>query len=410
MVRRMRGVGRWAAVAATVLVLVGALGGCKKNPTQDAFYTAAVDLSGANGSVVRSRTSTFTLDPAFTSQVPGTKAWQVVYRSTSATGAAMAVSGTVIVPTTPWVGIGSRPVVSYAVGTRGVGDACAPSYTLSQGADYEGAFISAALARGWAVAVSDYEGLGMPGTHTYVVGQSEGRAVLDMARAAQHLSGTGLSASSPVGIMGYSQGGGAAAWAAQLAPTYAPELNLKGVAAGGVPADLSEVADALDGTAFVSLALLASVGYDAAYPGLDLDQYLNDRGRDLMARAKTLCLVSFDGPKTLVDAAFTHIDDYVTTNPLSTPAWQARLAENRLGASAPSVPVFQFHALFDEMVAYPQALQLRNDWCAAGGNVTWSTFPVAEHVLGMVQGATPAMDFLSARFAGVPTVGTCLLP
>lgn len=407
--RRRRGFGRRVAAVATMVALVGALAACKPTPDKDTFYTAPADLSGPNGTLVRSRPSSFTLDPAYATQVPGTQAWQILYRSTNATGAAVGVSGTVIVPTTPWVGLGARPLVSYAVGTRGVGDACAPSYTLNNGADYEGLFISAALARGWAVVVSDDEGLGTPGTHTDVVGRSEGRAVLDAARAAERLDGAGLSASTPVGLMGYSQGG-AAAWAAQLAPTYAPELNLKGVAAGGVPADLSEVADALDGTAFVSLALLAAVGYDAAYPELHLDQYLNDRGRDLMARANSLCLVSYDGPKTLVDAAFTDIDDYVTTNPLATPAWQARLAENRLGASAPTVPVFQFHALFDEMVAYPQARQLRDDWCAAGGNVTWSTFPVAEHVAGMVQGVDPAMNFLSARFAGIPTVGTCLLP
>ena len=60
-------------------------------------------------------------------------------------------------------------------------------------------FIKAALDRGWAVAVSDYEGLGTPGQHTYVVGRSEGRAVLDMARAAQRLPGTGLTTSTPVG-------------------------------------------------------------------------------------------------------------------------------------------------------------------------------------------------------------------
>ncbi len=333
--RRRRGFGRRVAAVATMVALVGALAACKPTPDKDTFYTAPVDLSGPNGSLVRSRASAFTLDPAYATSVPGTQAWQILYRSTNATGAAVGVSGTVIVPTTPWVGLGARPLVSYAVGTRGVGDACAPSYTLNNGADYEGLFISAALARGWAVVVSDDEGLGTPGTHTYVVGQSEGRAVLDAARAAERLDGAGLSASTPVGLMGYSQGGGAAAWAAQLAPTYAPELNLKGVAAGGVPADLSEVADALDGTAFVSLALLAAVGYDAAYPELHLDQYLNDRGRDLMARANSLCLVSYDGPKTLVDAAFT--DMTTTSPPTRWPPRPGRPASPRT-ASAPRRP------------------------------------------------------------------------
>jgi hypothetical protein len=401
---------RRSAVLVAAAVVATVLAACQPTPDKDAFYTPPSSLPSTNGAIIRSRASAFTLDPVNRIPVPATKAWQVLYRSTSATGAAMAVSGTVIVPTTPWVGLGSRPLVSYAVGTRGVGDACAPSYTLAHGTDYEGAFIASALARGWAVAVTDYQGLGTPGTHTYVVGQAEGRAVLDIARAAQRLSGTGLSSTSPVGIMGYSQGGGAAAWAGQLAPSYAPELRVRGVAAGGVPSDLTAVADALDGTPFVALALLASIGFDAAYPELKLANYLNSRGRTMQQKAKDLCIVSFDGVTSIIDTAFTRIDQYVTTNPLTTPAWQTRLNQNKLGAAKPNAPVFLFHALADQMVAYPQAATLRRTWCNRGATVTWATLPLAEHVKGMLDGAPLAFDWLSARFAGVPATGNCLLP
>jgi hypothetical protein len=113
---------------------------------------------------------------------PGVTARQVLYRSTDALGEPMAVSGTVLVPTAPWAGPGSRPLVSYAVGTRSLGDDSAPSYTLSQGAEYEGLFVKGLLDQGWAVAVSDYQGLGTPGLHTYLVGPAQGHAVLDMAR------------------------------------------------------------------------------------------------------------------------------------------------------------------------------------------------------------------------------------
>lgn len=401
---------RPTAAALVAALALAALVACQPTPDKDAFYRPPSSLPARNGDVIRSRASTFTLDPATRTQVPGTKSWQVLYKSTSATGAPMAVSGTIIVPTTPWLGGGSRPVVSYAVGTRGLGDGCAPSYTLSYGTDYEGAFIAAAVARGWAVTVTDYQGLGTPGTHTYVVGKAEGNAVLDIIRAAQRLAGTGLSASSPVGIMGYSQGGGAAAWAAELAPTYASELKVKGVAAGGVPADLTKVADLLDGSPFVALALMASLGLDTAYPELDLETYLNARGQKLVADANALCLTSFDGVKTLVGTSFHRIDDYVTTNPLTTAKWKARLEENRLGKVKPAAPIFQYHALADEMVAYGQAATLRRDWCNRGANVTWATFPVAEHVLGIVQGQGPALDFLTARFAGIPAVSNCALP
>lgn len=416
--RRRTGLARLSLLVCVTLVTAALLplgtgtAGAASTPTpaNDPFYTPPSPLpAGQPGDVIRSRPSVFTLDPFFKTPVTGVKAWQVLYRSTSATGAPIAVSGTVLVPTSRWL-IGRRPLVSYGVGTRGVGDQCAPSYTLSQGLDYEGLFIRDALSRGWAVAVTDMEGLGTPGAHTYEVGRSQGHAVLDIARAAQRLSGTGLSALAPVGLWGYSQGGTSVGWAAELAPTYAPELKLKGVAASGVPADLTAVAEFLDGSPFVALALMAALGYDTAYPELDLEQYLNSEGQALLAKSRDMCLVSFDGIATVLQTAFTRIGDYTTTNPLTTPAWQARLGENKLGSGRPRVPVFQTHALFDEMVAFGQAATLRRDWCNRGVNVTWKAYPIAEHVLGMLQSEQDSLNFLGARFAGWPTWGNCWLP
>lgn len=105
----------------------------------------------------------FTVDPFGHAPYEGVKSWQVLYRSETADGRPTAVSGMVLVPAKAWTGLGNRPLLSYAVGTRGLGDACAPSYTLTRGLDYEELFIADALSRGWAVAVTDMEGLGTPG-------------------------------------------------------------------------------------------------------------------------------------------------------------------------------------------------------------------------------------------------------
>lgn len=379
-------------------------------PSDDAFYEPPSPLpAGSPGDIISSRPSRFTLDPIGKAPVANVTSTQVLYRSVDALGQPMAVTGTVLVPTTPWLGLGSRPLVSYAVGTRGVGDDCAPSYTLSQGADYEGLFIKAAIDQGWAVAVTDYQGLGTPGLHTYMVGPSQGHAVLDMARAAQRLPGTGLSTSTPVGLMGYSQGGGAAGWAAELAGSYAPELKIKGSVLGGVPGDLTATAEFLDGSLAVAFALMASIGLDAAYPELDLESYLNDRGQQLVQTSQELCLVDVDGFSTLISTAFTDIDDYVTTNPLDTPAWQSRLAGTKLGKAKPNAPVFQYHGAVDEIVPFPQAAALRRTWCNKGATVTWTVLP-GEHLLGMVEGVPLGIPWMGARFAGIPTFGNCLLP
>ena len=379
-------------------------------PSDDAFYEPPSPLPAGNpGDIISSRSSRFTLDPIGKAPVANVTSTQVLYRSVDALGAPMAVTGTVLVPTTPWTGPGSRPLVSYAVGTRGVGDDCAPSYTLSQGADYEGLFIKSVIDQGWAVAISDYQGLGTPGLHTYMVGPAQGHAVLDMARAAQRLPGSGLSSNTPVGLMGYSQGGGAAGWAAELAGSYAPDLKVKGSILGGVPGDLTATAEFLDGSLAVAFALMAAIGLDAAYPELDLENYLNPRGQALIASSQELCLVSVDGLSTLINVAFTHISDYTTTNPLSTPAWKARLEGTKLGKAKPNAPVFQYHGAIDEIVPFDQAAALRRTWCNKGATVTWTVLP-AEHALGLVQGPPLGIPWLAARFAGIPALGNCLLP
>ncbi|WKV16067.1 lipase family protein [Janibacter limosus] len=75
--------------------------------------------------------------------------------------------------------------------------------------------------------------------------RARGAAVLDMARAVQDLEGSGITDANPVGIMGYSRGGGAAA--AEMAGTYAPDLQLKGSAVGAPPADLAATVENAEG-------------------------------------------------------------------------------------------------------------------------------------------------------------------
>jgi len=377
-------------------------------PADDPFYKPPTPLpDGRPGDIIRSRASVFTLQPIRKTPRADVKSWQVLYRSQSATGEDIAVSGTVLVPTKPWTGTGGRPLLSYAVGTRGIGDSCAPSYTLSQGTDYEGLIISAALDKGWAVAVTDMQGLGTPGMHTYEVGRAQGKAVLDIARAAQRLPGTGLNEQTPVGVWGYSQGGTSAGWAAELAASYAPELNLKGVVAGGVPADLIAVAENLEGSATVALAFLAAVGYDAAYPELKLESYLNDAGRKLLASSQDICLASVDGITTVIGTAFSKFTDYATVNPLTTETWRRRLNENKLGSTRPSAPVLQVHGRIDAIIPFAQAETLRKNWCALGADLTWKVYPLAGHAPGIVRQVPDALSFLSDRFAGLPAQSNC---
>lgn len=365
------------------------------SPAQ-ATAQATATSAGQPGDIVSAQSSRFMPNPiTFTN----TKAWKILYRSTTATGEPNTVSGTVLVPNDGRTG--QRPLVTYAVGTVGLADSCAPSRGFPTGTTAEGSLIWQALLRGWAVAVTDYEGLGTPGTHTYTVGRAEGQAVLDAARAAERLPGTGLSADSPVGIMGYSQGGQASSWAAEIHDSYAPDLNVRGTATGGVPADLLKVADFNNGGVGGGLILAAAAGHDAAYPALDLDKYLNDRGRAVVNIVKTQC-IAID----TIAGLFQTIDQVTVSNPLYQPDWLSALRADALGTHAPDAPVYLYHGTVDELIPYAVGQQLRTDWCAKGTNVQWQSMPLG-HISGAIAGSPVAMAWLADRFASHPTTPNC---
>ena len=362
---------------------------------QEPFYDPPAPLpAGKPGDVIRAEPME-ALRPGG-ERLPG-RAWRVLYRSTSATGKPIAVTGTVLVPDTPAVG---SPLVGYSVGSRGIADRCAPSRQLAAGGEPEANTIQDLLDRGWAVSVTDWEGFGTPGDHTYVVGGAEGQATLDAMRAARHLREAGLPANGPVAVLGYSQGGHSTAWAAQVQPSYAPDLRLAGAAAGAVPSDLQRVADNVDGGHAAGLVLYAAIGMNAAYPELELDSYLNEAGRQQVARARDSCVL--DG--SLAHFAFHRSTEYSTTDVRHLPDWDARLRETGVGAIAPDAPVLLYHARTDELIPYELSEALRERWCRGGVNVRLEAIPGgADHIAtGTSLGNPRAIDWLAERFAAGP--------
>ena len=363
-------------------------------PSGDAFYDPPSPLpAGAPGDIIWSRTAT--------SPVAGTDAWQILYLSSTVTGAATAVSGTLIVPATAYSG--TRPVVAYAAGTQGWGDQCAPSKEIAAN-DFDEQFaVNNLLDQGWAVVITDYPGLGTPGDETYNVGIPEGYAVLDALRAATRLSGAGLSATAPMAIEGYSQGGSAGDWAAQSQPSYAPELNLEGVAAGGTPANLQAVADNINGTAFFAFLAGTALGFNAAYPSLDLNAELTSAGQTALANLDTMCQL-----QALATYAGHRIQDYTVggVNPITEPAWQTVLDANNLGTMKPTVPLLQYHGLVDEVIPYSVESTLHSQYCAMGVKTELTGY-VGDHVLTQVEAQSQVVSWIGDRFAGDAAPSNC---
>ena len=316
-------------------------------------------------------------------------------------GARTAVSGTVLVPTAAHAG--ARPVVAYASGTQGWGDQCAPSREMASGSFDEQFAVNNLLAQGWAVAVTDYPGLGTPGGEQYSVGIAEGKAVLDVLRAATLLPGAGLNAKAPAAIEGYSQGGGAAGWAAELASSYAPSLRLRGVAMGGTPANLQAVANNVNGSAFFAFLGGAALGFDAAYPARHLLSDLTPAGRSALGRLGTMCQ-----EQALATYAGKRIQDYTTggIDPMAETRWQRVLNANDLGTIAPRVPVLQYHGRADEVIPWKVEAALHRQWCKKGVKTQLTGYP-GEHVTTQVEAQTQVVSWLKARLAGHPAQSNC---
>ncbi|HEX6967781.1 MAG TPA: alpha/beta fold hydrolase [Micromonosporaceae bacterium] len=399
--RRAAGVAVVATLAATVAAAPAHAGG--------GFYDTPASLPPNNGDIIRAEPFTFYLDPLKVIRAPGS-AYRIMYRSTDRTGTPIAVTGSVLVPTTQWTGGGARPIVAYAVGTQGLGDQCAPSRQMAAGTEYEGVFISGLLARGYAVVVADYQGLGTEGEHTYMSREVTGRAVLDSIRAAQRLTLANLPADGPVAVTGYSQGGQAASAAAELAASYAPELRLKGVVAGAVPADLTRTAQNLDGSLYFAFLGYALAGLSASYD-IDTAPYLNATGERVLADLKGQCTAESLLKYPFVRSSTLTEDGRPVTDHLGAEPFKSVLAEQVIGAHGrrPNVPTLVTHSMLDDVIPYDVGKAMAKRWCNSGAKVWFSANVAPTHVGGALDSYPESFAFLEARFAGLPALSNCWL-
>ncbi|WP_435199762.1 lipase family protein [Janibacter sp. GS2] len=373
-------------------------------PERPAFYEPPATIPSTPGTIIRTERAPFLLDPLDLSSTAVT-ATRVMYSSTDSDGTPIAVTGTVFVPKANYLGRSERPLISYAAGTQGMGDRCAPSQQMENLVEYEGIGIARTVGRGYAVGVTDYQGLGTPGTHTYMVREAQGRATLDMARAAKNLKASGLTNTNPVGLMGYSQGGGAAASAAELASSYAPDLNIKGSAIGAPPADLGKVGANIDSGLYMAFATFALLGVAQA-EHIDPSTYLNEDGKDLVSTVENACVFN------LLDYSFKDSSTYTASGKslsslLSEEPFTSAIEEQRIGKRTPSAPVVINHAIGDDVIPYAVGKQLGSDWCDKNARVSFNAGLVPTHVGGFVPHVEKSMYFFEKRFAGRNRASSC---
>ncbi|HQZ33423.1 MAG TPA: lipase family protein [Ilumatobacteraceae bacterium] len=360
----------------------------------DAFYTAPSPLPDLPpGSVLRSEEiSNFT---------PDATTWRVLYMSTGFDGAPAAVSGLVVVPDAP-APAGGRKIIGYTHGTVGVASRCAPSAQGLEWGDFmrsEG--IAAFVDAGYVVAATDYQGLGTRGPHPYLVGTAEGMDELDMIRAAQQIPGA--DASNDVALWGHSQGGHASLFTAQLSASYAPELNVVGVAAGAPAPDVvalfEQNIDSPVGKILISMALAAWADvYDAA----TLDQILTVTARPIVRKLARTCLYSELEVVGAFPASLTLGISFLSNPPWTTEPWKGFIATNNPGRVTLGVPVLLTQGAADEIVPPAVTEALLQRLCENGDPVELRLLDGIGHLDGGPAAVPDVTKWIAARFAGGP--------
>lgn len=374
--------------------------------TDTDFYATPAQLPANNGDLVRQEPAKFYLDPVKLIQ-PNAKATRIMYRTTSSHGQAVGTTGTVLASNAAWPKKGPRPLVVFSPGTQGMADRCAPSRQMALGMEYEGLSLTGLINAGYSVVVPDYIGLGTEGPHTYMNRVDQAHAVLDAGRAAQRAGIPGIAAETPVAMVGYSQGGGATASAAETAPTYAPELKIKTAWAGAPPADLPATGKHIDSTLFSGLAFYVMGA--ATEAGADARGELNEDGLARYEKAQESCVINAVLDHALVPTSSLTKDGSTFTQLLGQPELAGYLAQQTNGTEGrrPAVPVRIAHGPADDVVPYRAGRELAQRWCAAGTNVSFQTLVTPTHLGGYLEGVPAMLTHLDARFNGLPQVSSC---
>jgi alpha-beta hydrolase superfamily lysophospholipase len=378
--------------------LAGLLGLC--GPATAAMYDVKPDeIPGKPGTIIR----VYPLEGGGAGVVGKGNAFRVVYRSTGPGGEPIAVSGAFFIPAGP-APTGGRDAIAWAHPTSGVVPPCAPSLMPDTAGLIWG--LGDMLARDYVVAATDYPGLGTPGVHPYLIGESEGRSVLDSVRAARDLPDSG--ASGRFAVWGHSQGGHAALYTGELAARYAPDLKLVGVAAAAPATYLVELFDAdkssPTGKELTAMALWSwsKLYQDPVTPVVEPD------AMNVFETMAQDCIESISQFEAL-DKAERPLqrEQFLKIDPTEVEPWEGIMARNSPGQSPAGAPVFIAQGTADTTVRPEITKRFGEALCKQGARVSFVEMQGVTHTFIARDSASAALQWMTDRFRGLPAHSDC---
>jgi alpha-beta hydrolase superfamily lysophospholipase len=367
-------------------------------PENDPFYAAPEGYEAAlPGTILKVRPVEVAMFGRVRQRVD---AWQLLYRTADLGGLPQASVTTVLRPHD-----GEPVLLSYQCAIDGVASSCFPSYALRRGSKALGAvpqfeflLVLHALRRGWTISIPDHEG---PDGH-WGSPQEPGFCTLDAIRAALSFESLELHESTPVALWGYSGGGLATSWAAEMAPEYAPELELVGAALGSPVGDPGSAFTRLNATLHAALPTLVVAGLRRTYPDLDrvVRQYVNEDGMRILDSVESMTTV-----RAVRRLARHDLDNYIDiplADLLALPEIVQVFQDIQPGRIAPSVPLLVVQAVHDQIIAVDDVDGQVDRYLEAGAHVTYLRDRLSEHLSLHPLSAPLTLDWLADRFAGLP--------
>ncbi|MGV0993988.1 MAG: lipase family protein [Mycobacterium sp.] len=371
-------------------------------PAKDPFYAPPEGFQHAEpGTVLRSRD----VQLGFMGLIPQKiRATQLLYRTSDLNGQPQATVTTVLVPA-DHAQHHVRHVVSYQCAIDAVTSRCFPSYSMRRRAkavgslsQWEYLLAAAAVAEGWVVSIPDHEGP----DGSWGAPREPGYRVLDGLRATLGFESFGLSGDSRVGLWGYSGGGLASAWAAEVHADYAPELNIVGAVLGSPVGDLGNTFLRLNGSQWSGLPALVIASLANTFPGLGgvVDEHCTEDGRETLRKLERMTTV-----EAIVRMFRKDVDDLLVPplhEVVAMPEVQEVFDAIRLGTTVPGVPVLMVQAVHDSVINVDDIDALADLYSQGGAQLTYHRDMFSEHMLLHPMSAPMTLRWLIDRFAGRP--------
>ncbi len=338
----------------------------------------------------------------------GATLYRILYHSETIYNVDIPESGYVVVPSSP-APHGGYPIMSWAHGTTGAAPICAPSLFNSDSGVYLTPGIASFLKAGFLVAATDYEGLGIPGgLHPYLLGESEGRAVLDAAKAAQQLPG--IETSDKLFIYGHSQGGHSALFAGQLAPSYAPNFKLMGVVAAAPATNLPTILAVAANNSFQGVegfVMTAAWTWSKTYKHLPASDLFTPLGLQIAAKyVGTVCTDTLDA-KIANDPPSTIFLSSAASNPVV----KKYSTENNPGLVKTDSPMLIVQGTADTTVLpFLTDSFVQKQACPLGDTVDYLHVTGATHGTVVFDEVSGIVTWMQNILSGQSAPNTCALP